>query len=160
MQARDRTLAESHRILNPTLALLLCWMMLGLVFVRQVPHASTDAGKDVARDRVKTAVSFNRDIQPIFTANCVVCHQVAGPAQLTLEPGVAYANLVGKSSTESKMPRVAPGAPQGSYLVHKLTGTQSKAGGSGAQMPYNGSPLASPQMTLITQWIQEGAPNN
>ncbi len=155
MPAQDRT------ILNPVLSLLLCWMMaLGLVFVRQIPHASTDAGRDTSKDRAKASVSFNRDVQPIFTASCVVCHQGAGPAQLTLEPGAAYANLVGRPSTEAKMPRVAPGAPQGSYLIHKLAGTQNKVGGSGAQMPFNGNPLAPPQIAIVTQWIQEGAPNN
>ncbi len=106
-------------------------------------------------------VSFSKEIQPIFNDSCVVCHQgTGGPAKLNLEPGSAYKNMVNVASSESPLIRVAPGAPDKSYLLNKLRGTQSQVGGSGAQMPYNASPLAQVQIDLIEKWISQGAQNN
>jgi cytochrome c553 len=106
-------------------------------------------------------VSFSKEIQPIFNNYCVVCHQGAGQAGLTLEPNLSYTKLVGVPSTESTAElRVKPGSPDQSYIIAKLQGTQVQAGGSGAQMPYGAAPLAQAQISLIQQWIAEGAPNN
>ena len=110
-----------------------------------------------------SVVSFSKDVQPIFNNNCVVCHQgqVAAQASLTLEPSLSYSKLVGVPSTESTTEmRVKAGAPDQSYLLAKLNGTQVQAGGSGAQMPYGATPLLQAQINLIQQWIAEGAPNN
>ena len=107
-------------------------------------------------------VSFSRDIQPIFNANCVVCHTgTSGPQGLTLDSGKAYGNLVNVNSTEApSMKRVAPGSPDKSYIINKLLGTQTQAGGSGAQMPFGAQPLSQATISLIQQWITAGAPNN
>jgi hypothetical protein len=108
-----------------------------------------------------SGVSYSRDVQPIFNNYCVVCHQGAGQAGLTLEPNVSYSKLVGVHSTESASElRVKVGSPDQSYLLAKLNGTQVQAGGSGAQMPYGAAPLSSAQIGLIQQWIAAGAPNN
>lgn len=108
-----------------------------------------------------SGVSFSKDIQPIFTNNCVICHQGAsGSAGLSLDPGSAYNNLVNVSSSESSLMRVAPNSADKSYLLNKLKGTQGQAGGSGAQMPYGAPPLSQSQIDLIQQWISAGAPNN
>lgn len=107
-----------------------------------------------------SAVSFSKDIQPIFEANCVTCHQgTSGRAGLSLESGAAYSNLVNVKSTESPLMRVAPGAPDQSYLLNKLQGTQGQVGGSGTQMPID-SPLPQAQISPVQQWISQGAPNN
>ena len=105
-------------------------------------------------------VRLSSDVQPIFNSTCVVCHQGAGQAWLTLEQGKSYANLVGVKSTESPLMRVQAGAPDQSYLINKLEGTQVQAGGSGVQMPFNGTPLTAAQIELIRQWISRGALNN
>jgi mono/diheme cytochrome c family protein len=108
-----------------------------------------------------TGVSYSKDVQSIFNSNCVVCHAGAGQAGLTLEPGVSYGKLVGVPSTESASElRVKAGAPDQSYIIAKLQGTQVQAGGSGAQMPLNATPLSSSQISLIQQWITAGALNN
>ena len=108
-----------------------------------------------------SGVSFSKDVQPIFNNNCVVCHQGAGQAGLTLEPNLSYSKLVGVPSTESATElRVKAGSPDQSYIIAKLQGTQVQAGGSGAQMPYGAAPLSSAQISLIQQWITAGAPNN
>ncbi|MDB5975005.1 MAG: hypothetical protein JWR07_1765 [Nevskia sp.] len=102
--------------------------------------------------------SFERDIQPLFDENCVACHQT-GSAQrgLTLEQGASYGALVGKASQESKLVLVKPGDTEGSYLLHKISGTQLQAGGSGARMPL-GSQLDPASVELIRAWIKAGAP--
>ena len=108
-------------------------------------------------------VSFSKDIQPIFNSNCVICHQgqVGAQASLTLEPKLSYSKLVDVPSTESATEmRVKAGAPDQSYLLAKLNGTQAQAGGSGAQMPYGSPPIPQDQINLVQQWIAENAPNN
>jgi mono/diheme cytochrome c family protein len=106
------------------------------------------------------SIKLSSDVQPIFNSTCVICHQGAGQAGLTLEPGKTYINLVGVKSTESPLMRVQAGAPDQSYLMNKLQGTQVQAGGQGAQMPLNGTPLSSAQIELVRQWISQGALNN
>ncbi len=108
-----------------------------------------------------SGVSYLKDIQPIFNNYCVVCHQGAGQAGLTLEPKLSYGNLVGVPSTENAAELlVKAGAPGQSYLLAKLNGTQVQAGGNGAQMPYGATPLAQAQIDMINQWIIQGGLNN
>lgn len=115
-------------------------------------------------DDAAPAVSFAAQIQPLFDARCVVCHQYgAAQAGLSLEEGDAHRNLVGVASTESKLLRVAPGEPEQSYLLHKLRGTHVSVGGTGARMPLadNGAaPLSDAEQALIVTWIEQGAPDN
>lgn len=107
------------------------------------------------------ALSFKNDILPIFNASCVVCHQSGkSPAGLSLEPNMAFQNLVNTPSAQSALMRVVPGAPEKSYLINKLQGTQAQAGGSGALMPYNAPRLPDSQINLIQQWIKAGASND
>ena len=107
-----------------------------------------------------TTISLSADIQPIFNASCVVCHQ-GNPAAggMNLESGQAYGNIVNKKSSESALMRVTPGSPENSYLVRKLEGTHTQAGGSGDRMP-PGSSLPAAQIELVRRWISLGAPNN
>jgi len=115
----------------------------------------------ISTNTSSSEISYSKDIQPIFNSYCVVCHQGAGQAGLTLEPKLSYSNLVGMPSTESATElRVKPGSPDQSYIIAKLQGTQVQAGGSGAQMPYGAVPLSQAQIDLIRQWIMQGGLNN
>lgn len=121
----------------------------------------TTASTTSATSSTSTGVSYSKDVQPVFNSHCVVCHAGAGQAGLTLEPNVSYGKLVGVASTENATEmRVKAGAPDQSYLIAKLNGTQVQAGGSGAQMPYGAAPLSQAQISLISQWITAGALNN
>jgi cytochrome c553 len=129
--------------------------------VSSVFNTSCGTGTKTSSTTSAAGVSFSRDIQPIFNGSCVVCHQGAGQAGLTLEPNLSYGKLVGVPSTESATElRVKAGAPDQSYLIAKLTGSQVQAGGIGAQMPLNAAPLSQAQIDKIRQWISAGAPNN
>lgn len=127
----------------------------------QNPATNTSTTSTSSTTSATSGVSFSKDIQPIFTNNCVICHQgTSGQGGLDLDPGAAYKNLVNAASSESSLMRVAPNSADKSYLLNKLNGTQGQAGGSGAQMPYGAPPLSQSQIDLIQQWISAGAPNN
>ncbi len=133
----------ARRRLWPALALVLC-----------MPPASAQA-----------PVSLSRDVQPILDRYCVACHLYESPqGGLLLEAGDTHAATVDVPSTQAPLPRVAPGDPERSYLVHKLRGTQLQVGGSGAPMPFNAdtgtSGLATDELEVIEAWIRAGAPDN
>ncbi len=93
----------------------------------------------------------------VFTPICTKCHQGAGaPQGLQLDATHSYALLVGVASSEQPaVLRVAPGDPDSSYLIRKISGTP---GITGVQMPADGPPYL-PQSTIdvIRQWITNGA---
>ncbi|NMG42496.1 hypothetical protein GPA22_01940 [Aromatoleum toluvorans] len=107
------------------------------------------------------AVSFTKDVVGVFKRQCVACHMTGEEqGQLGLAPGLAYAGLVSVASRGSGLPRVAPGEPERSYLVHKLQGTHLDQGGSGERMPMGQEPLAERDIALVRDWIAAGAKNN
>ena len=97
-----------------------------------------------------------RSIQShVFTPRCSGCHAgAAAPAGLRLDASNSYAMLVGTASAEvPSLKRVAPGKSVDSYLIHKLEGHASV----GARMPLGGPYLDAATVTLIRQWIDNGA---
>ncbi len=107
-------------------------------------------------------VSFKTDLQPILNARCVFCHVTAAEnGGLNVGRRNAYASLMA-TSTEAPMPRVTPGNPDRSYLIHKLRGTHLSVGGSGNSMPFSDPPrlLDPEQLALFVRWVESGAPNN
>jgi len=107
-------------------------------------------------------VSFAGDLQPIFTSTCSgsTCHAGRRPAAgLSLAAGSSYANLVGvaASGCSDGRVRVAPGAPDSSYILDKLLGMNMCRG---QQMPLMNPNLPTAQTDMIRSWICDGAPNN
>ena len=93
-------------------------------------------------------VDFNRDIRPIFNANCMACH--GGVKQAG---GVSFSyreQVLGKA--KSGRPIVVPGSPRASELMARVTSNDTET-----RMPLHGKPLASGQIALLKQWIEEGA---
>lgn len=106
-------------------------------------------------------VSFSAQVQPIFTEHCVSCHSAEGAqGGLILAASSAYEDIVGVPSDQSELLLVKASDPQGSYLIHKLEGTQAVVGGYGAQMPAYEDPLPTEDIDLISQWIAQGAKDN
>jgi hypothetical protein len=81
----------------------------------------------------QTLVSFENDVQPIFTTNCAKsgCHSSNAPMQgQDLSDGNAYSNIVGvptRYATDQNphfncthMNRVQPGDPTKSFILYKL----------------------------------------
>ena len=94
-------------------------------------------------------IDFNRDIRPIFNANCMACHG-----------GVKQASNVSFSYREQALghgksgrPIVVPGNPKASELITRVTSRDPDF-----RMPLNGAPLSEKQIDLLREWIKEGAP--
>jgi hypothetical protein len=107
-------------------------------------------------------VSFASQIQPILsTCTNAQCHDANQPqASLNLLTGSSYAELVNVASEQcASVSLVKPGAPNESYLVHKLQGSGASCY-VGTRMPKLASALSTEQMQLFRDWIANGAPNN
>ncbi|MGC8594416.1 MAG: hypothetical protein ACP5US_05550 [Candidatus Kryptoniota bacterium] len=106
-------------------------------------------------------VSFQINVQPIFTANCATsgCHINPGAQQgLDLSTGNAYASIVNVPSHENHLYyRVKPSNSDSSYLYMKIIGAP---GITGARMPYSRPQLSQTDIQTIQEWINQGAKNN
>jgi hypothetical protein len=102
-------------------------------------------------------------VQPLLTDTCAVatCHITPEPGgEMDLStPALVASSLRRIPSTEAPLLRVLPGRPSGSYLWHKLQGTQESVGGTGQTMPKEGT-LTSDQVDQLRAWILEGAPTS
>jgi mono/diheme cytochrome c family protein len=99
------------------------------------------------------------EVSQIFDRRCTACHNAdgaPGAADLNLEAESSSA-IVERTATEAPLPLISPGDPDKSYLFAKLTGNQSKVGGSGETMPAGQGRLAPDQLDLIRHWILQGA---
>ncbi len=116
--------------------------------------------------RLGEEVSLSDDVQPLFTFSCAVsdCHDRAtGESGQVLEEGSLFdagTGIVGVASQGAPLLRVQPFDSQGSYLIHKLQGTQFNVGGQGDQMPLFALPFDDEVVQVIRDWIDEGAQNN
>ncbi|MFQ5666681.1 MAG: hypothetical protein ACE5I7_09645, partial [Candidatus Binatia bacterium] len=98
---------------------------------------------------------LTNEIQPIFAASCafVNCHVGDGAAGLNLEPGRAFAELVGVPSTQVRDLLVVAGDPDSSYLFEKVASDTPRFGD---RMPI-GNALDPLDVDAIRQWILGGA---
>jgi len=103
-------------------------------------------------------VSYAVHLEPLVQARCVHCHTTEEPeAELVLEPGLGYADLVGPLSTQVEdMPLVVPGDPEASYLWLKLDHRASV--GKGMPRVFTGARrLPDPEVERFRRWIEDGA---
>jgi hypothetical protein len=101
----------------------------------------------------------------IFVPRCATasCHTGNPPPQApgSYDAGLVWENIVGVPSLQSAgMNVVEPGAPERSYLVHKLRGTAGDVGGIATVMPLSDAPLDESDIEAIEAWIAAGAPND
>ena len=107
------------------------------------------------------------DVQEILGRSCAVggCHASApgaGGLALPLANAAWIDSVVGVKSQENpSMALVAPGNPERSWLVYKISGdlcrfTCDTKLGCGGQMPF-GQQLSEPERGVILAWIRHGA---
>ena len=101
-------------------------------------------------------VRFNRDIRPILSDKCYTCH---GPDSGTRRAGLRLddADSARRTATrttpaQGPLPVIAPGDPDASALVHRITATDPQR-----RMPFREAPLEPREVALITRWIEQGA---
>jgi hypothetical protein len=106
--------------------------------------------------------TFSGSVQPIFTDNCMPCHEGAMAERgQDLSEGNAYDNIVNVEAVElSSMDRIEPNDVANSYLIHKVEGTHRDVGGSGARMPQGGPFLSPETIDVIKGWVEAGCPND
>ena len=138
----------------------------GLVTAQGVGMTTITASGDGQSGNASITVStpsLASHVQPILTASCALsgCHAGVSPQEgMNLSAGLMHSNTVNVPSNQSSLDRIEPGLPNQSYLVHKIQGTQGTVGGSGAQMPFGGSPLSQANIDIIRAWIADGAKDN
>lgn len=132
----------------------------GYFFVVRAEDAAgnQDTNTVEVQGTTRATLSFSRDVEPILDGTCarMGCHTGVNPAEeLDLRAGRAHAALVGVTAVQcgDSRARVAPGNPDSSYLIDKLTGVDLCAG---TAMP-KGSPLARAEIQLIRDWVAAGA---
>jgi hypothetical protein len=106
--------------------------------------------------------SFSSIEAEILVPRCAsaACHAGNPPVYAPrLDAGAGWNAMVGVPSGQAAMNLVEPGAPERSYLVYKLRGDVSSAGGSGLPMPTDGL-LDAADLAAIEAWILNGAPND
>jgi hypothetical protein len=112
-----------------------------------------------------TMDGYTASVAPIFgtqitlgraSGKCTFCHYPGAPSGLDiLAPFDAATGLVNRTSTRYGAKLVAPGDPDGSVLMKKLTGMTA-----GNQMPLHHPRLTTAQVKTLKDWIAAGAPSN
>ena len=96
----------------------------------------------------------------IFTQHCVSCHGGVSPAaNLNLEDGEAFSNLVDIPRPFDPEIRVISGDANSSFLIDKLE-DNNLGNARGDQMPLGGPYFDQATINVIRDWINNGALNN
>jgi len=114
-----------------------------------------------------STVSFANDLQPIFDARCIRCHNpdlLSGGMDLTSDN--SYANLVEQPTSDGCMAEV-PGSvrvvefdPMSSMLWLKTLPDDSRCGVPMPRGTQGLGVIAPDEFTILETWIVEGAQNN
>ncbi len=125
-----------------SLMFLLCLLMVGCVWNNEEDLYPDETGGTGTNCDGSTEVTFSGTVQPIITSRCISCHSAG-----------AAANSGGGIRLDTHA-NIKLRADNGS-----LAGVINHASGY-PQMPQGGAKLSECQISLIEQWIEEGAPNN
>jgi hypothetical protein len=141
------------------------------------PDAMVDASKPDRSDSgdvdaaISKAVSYNNDVQPIFTLHCTICHHPGGIIDLDLtNPFDAEHGIIDRPNSwaidhASKIEKlVKPGSPEDSFLIYKVAADPDPAKfdvtNNGDPMPFETPLLTEAEIDAIKQWITDGAKND
>lgn len=140
----------------------------GKMMPYQPPRLSEEelaAVRQWIEDGAEDSEFFAENVAPIFgteashrpslAGKCTYCHYPGAPSGMSVtDPFDPEEGMVGVDSRyDGKI--VAPGDPEASMLMQKLTGD-----GPGAQMPLHASRLTESEVDALRTWIAAGAPNN
>ena len=92
--------------------------------------------------------SFSRQIQPLLSEHCFICHG-ANEAESGLRLDDAESAM---KALESGVRAIVPGKPELSDLMHRVTSNDEST-----RMPPDGDPLSTQEIDLLRRWIAGGA---
>lgn len=122
-----------------------CLILLWICCTVQASGQEDSSGADSARSGI--AVDFIRDVQPILRAHCFECH-ATGNEEGSLNLGIKKQALAGGDSG----PVIVPQHADESLLVQLVSGTDPDR-----VMPPDGARLSAQQVTVLREWIEQGA---
>ena len=101
---------------------------------------------------VDQPIDFNRQIRPILSNTCFRCH---GPDKDDRQAGLRLDTREGATAEHDSGVTIVPGKPEESVLIQRILSNDPDE-----RMPPKkaGSKLTPEQISLIRQWIQQGAP--
>jgi len=105
-------------------------------------------------------ISLATDVQSIFDAHCIACHDGSGPSFLDLRSSASVYGLINASSSLcSNKLRVTPGDPRrsSSVLIDKILASSGQPACHGDRMPLNGPALSPADIQTIIDWVAGGA---
>ena len=95
-----------------------------------------------------TNADFARDIRPLLAERCFSCH-----GEKKQESGLRLDRQADALKGGDHGPAVVPGKPAESVLLQAVTGTHTEV----AKMPKKGEALTAEQISLLRNWIEQGA---
>lgn len=108
-----------------------------------------------------TAATYTSITTGLMVPRCATgaCHGGANPVAFPpCDADRWYGAMVDVESQQAPgVKLIAPGAPENSYLVHKLRGTHALVGGGGARMPIADAALDDSEQAAVEAWIANGA---
>ncbi len=119
--------------------LIICVALMGLI--------------DLNAPLLGQGIDFNRVIRPILSNRCIACH---GPDDGKREAGLRLDDRSSATAElESGQAAITPGQPETSEMIRRILSQDEDI-----QMPppHFGKPLTPAEITILRQWIAEGAP--
>ena len=119
---------------------VLATLLMALAVAAQEPDAPKAAPPE--------AVSYWKDVRPIFQAHCQGCHQPAKPSGDYVMTSLDALRAGGESGEAA----IVPHDPDASYLIAQITPADGQAA-----MPQDQPPLNDAQLDVIRRWIAQGS---
>ncbi len=109
-------------------------------------------GHSVAEEAVSQAISFNRDIRPILSENCFLCH---GPDEENRSAGLRLDDRDAAIADNDGVRAIIPGNADQSELIHRIETTDPD---DRMPPPDSERSLTAEQRKILRAWIDAGAP--
>ncbi|MBI3207477.1 MAG: DUF1549 domain-containing protein [Candidatus Solibacter usitatus] len=99
-----------------------------------------------------TATDFNRDVRPVLSARCFVCH---GPDAANRKAGLRLDVEAAAKALQSGKRAIAAGDPQASEALRRVLSSNPTLRMPPAYLGHDA--LTAKEIDVLTQWIKEGA---
>ncbi len=126
------------------------WAALSLAGAAVCALATTGQAEE-AKKPAEAAVSYYKDIRPVFQAACQGCHQPAKDKGGYVMTDFGRMLAGGDSSDTDKA--IVPGKPDSSLLYKMIVPDKDGE----VEMPQKADPLSKEEVALIRRWIEQGA---